>query len=305
MLIKIGSIALIILGLVAGGYAADSTDASANPWKIQFQSGIGVTQSSYSDSWTGGEAGSLIWMSNFLGQAEKKISQRWLTTNQLKLEFGQTHSQDETTKKWKSPAKSVDKIRFDGLLRYTMGWAVDPYGAVIFESQFLDVSSPVNKRYLNPIDLTETVGIARTIVKSVDVYELTTRLGVGFRQGMIRSDDITDSSKTISKTISNSGLEWVMDLKVGTAKTTTGFDSKLTVFKALSNSKADELKGLPSENYWQTADLNWDNILRINLNSVMQISLAWQLLYDKEISLSGRFKETLTLGASYKFVNFK
>jgi len=285
--------------------AADSTDASTNPWKIQFQTGLGITQSSFSDSWTGGEAGSMIWLSNFLGQAEKKISRRWLTTNQLKLEFGQTHSQDETTKKWKSPTKSVDKIRLDGLLRYTMGWAVDPYGAVIFESQFLDVSSSVNKRYLNPIDLTETVGIARTVVKSVDVYELTTRLGVGFRQSIIRSDDTADSSKTVSNTISNSGLEWVMDLKVGTAKSATGFDSKVTAFKAFTNSKADELKGLPNEDYWQTVDLNWDNILRVNLNSVMQISLAWQLLYDKEISLSGRFKETLTLGASYKFANFK
>jgi len=291
--------------LAAKAFAVDSTYASTNPWKIQFQTGIGITQSSFSDSWTGGEAGSMIWMSNFLGQAEKKISQRWLTTNQLKLEFGQTHSQDETSKKWKSPTKSVDKIRFDGLLRYTMGWEVDPYGAMIFESQFLDASSTVNKRYLNPIDLTETVGIARTIAKSVDVYELTARLGVGFRQSMIRSDDAVDSSKTIRKTTSNSGLEWVTDLKVGTAKTTTGFDSKLTVFKAFTNSKADELKGLPNENYWQTVDLNWDNILRVNLNSVMQFSLAWQLLYDKEVSLSGRFKETLTLGASYKFANFK
>ncbi len=302
---KISSLTAVIFTFAAGAVAADSTDAPANPWKLQFQTGIGITQSSYSNSWTGGEAGSVIWMSNFLGEAEKKISQRWLTTNQLKLEFGQTHSQDETFKKWKSPSKSADKIRFDGLLRYTMGWAVDPYGAVIFESQFLDVSSGVNTRYLNPIDLTETVGIARTIVKSVDVYELTTRLGVGFRQSIIRSDDPADSSKTVSTTVSNSGVEWVMDYKLGTAKTTTGFDSKLTVFKAFTNSKVDELKGLPNENYWQAADLNWDNILRVNLNAVLQINLTWQLLYDKEISLSGRFKETLTLGASYKFANFE
>jgi hypothetical protein len=35
------------------------------------------------------------------------------------------------------------------------------------------------------------------------------------------------------------------------------------------------------------------------------MSLAWQLLYDKEIDLGGRFKETLALGLAYKFSNTK
>ena len=48
-----------------------------------------------------------------------------------------------------------------------------------------------------------------------------------------------------------------------------------------------------------------DNSLRCNLWSLLQMSLGWQLLYDKEIDLRGRFKETLSLGLVYKFANTK
>ena len=47
--------------------------------------------------------------------------------------------------------------------------------------------------------------------------------------------------------------------------------------------------------------MNWDNVLRANVTSLLQVSLAWQLLYDKEISLGGRLKETITVGLAYAF----
>jgi len=284
---------------------ADSATMQSNRWKLQFETGIGLTQSSYSDNWQGGEAGLIIWMANFLGNAEKQLTPIWFSTNQLKLEFGQTHSQDKDTKIWSSPQKSADKIRLDGLLRLTKGWMVDPYCAGTFESQFLDAKSALHHRYVNPIDLTEAAGIARTIFKVENVRVLTTRLGFGFRQHFSKIDDPNDNNLTKSETTTDCGAEWVTDLTIGTAKTKVSFNSKLTIFQALLNSKAADLEGLPNENYWRTADINWDNILRINLTSVLQINLAWQLLYDREIVDSGRFKETLTLGVAYKFANFK
>lgn len=286
-------------------YAQDAATPTPEVWKIQFETGIGLTQTSYSDSWLGGEAGSVVWMANYLGKAEKQITPVWLSTNSLKLEFGQTHSQDELTNDWAKPRKSADKIRFDGLIRLTQGWVVDPYGAVTLESQFLDASSPINKRYINPIDLTESMGLARRIFLVENVREMTMRAGFGLKQRIIDSDDPVDPTKTISKTDNSGGFEWVTDLTIGTAKSKAGFNSKLTFFQAIINSQADDLKGLPNEDYWKTVDLNWDNILRLNFTSLLQMNLAWQLLYDKEVSLKGRFKETLSLGISYKFANFK
>jgi hypothetical protein len=282
---------------------ADTTAVQANPWKLQFETSLGLTQASYSDNWSGGEAGSIVWASNFLGKAERQLTPSWFSGNQLKLEFGQTHSQDEATKNWQKPQKSADKIRFDGIIRLTKGWVVDPYAAGTFESQFLDASSLLNKRYVNPIDLTEAAGVARDIFKVENVRQLQTRLGLGLRQHLVKMDDPADSSLTISETTNDGGLEWVTDLQFGSATTKTSFISKLTVFQALYNSKADELEG-SNKNYWKTADINWDNMLRANLTSVLQMNLAWQLLYDKEVAQGGRFKETLTLGVAYKFANF-
>ena len=55
---------------------------------------------------------------------------------------------------------------------------------------------------------------------------------------------------------------------------------------------------------WQTVTVNWDNTFRANITSLIQTSLSWQLLYDKTVAKGGRFKESLTLGLSYKFANF-
>jgi hypothetical protein len=295
-------IAVMVLTLSVGAFATDST--TVYPWKLQFEASAGVTQAAYSDNWAGGEAGSIIWVSAFRGKADKQLSAAWFWGNELKLAFGQSHSQDKDTKKWKVPQKAADKIRYDGIVKITKGWAVDPYGSFTFESQFLDASG-LQKRYVNPIDLTEALGVARDIINVPEKKLLTTRLGAGFRQHMTRFDDPADSlHKTKSETTEDGGLEWVTDLQLGSAKSKTSFASKLTVFQALFYSKSKDLKGLPNENYWKTADINWDNVFRANLTSVLQMNLEWQLLYDKEISKAGRFKETLSLGLAYKFANF-
>jgi hypothetical protein len=281
----------------APAMAADST--SARPWKVQIESSLGVTQAAYSDNWTGGEAGSIVWVSDFRGVANKPLSPSVFWGNELRLSFGQTHGQDKDTKQWAVPQKSSDKIRYDGILRITRGWAVDPYAAGIFESQFLDASART-KRYLNPMDLTEAAGVARDIIHVPDRNVLTTRLGAGFRQHIAATDDPNDSSRTVHETTNDGGLEWVTDWTLGSAASPYSFVSKLSVFQALFNSRSNQLN-----NDWKTADLDWDNILRANLTSILQVSLAWQLLYDKEISRGGRFRETLALGFSYKFANFK
>ena len=277
--------AVLSTGVVA---SAQDTTAIQPAWKIGIETGLGITQAAYSDNWTGGESGSIIWVSNFRGTAERKFSESWLFNNELKLEFGQTHTQVDSTKQWEKPKKSADKVRFDTILRLTKGWAVDPYTAGTLESQFVDASG-AKKIYFNPVDLTEAIGVARDLIKVPDVRVLTTRLGFGLRQHLMHA----------AKTTNDGGIEWVTDLALGSPNSKYSFVSKFTVFQALFNSQSDQL---PNDN-WKTADLNWDNSLRASLNSVLQMSLGWQLLYDKEIDLGGRFKETLALGVAYKFSN--
>jgi hypothetical protein len=278
--------AMFLAMLLAASTHAQTTDSThSGRWKIGIETGLGATQAAYSDNWTGGESGSIIWVSNFHGTADKNIGASLLFGNELKLEFGQTHTQIDSSKQWQAPKKSSDKVRYDNILRLTRGWAVDPYAASSLESQFLDASG-TKKLYFNPVNLTEAIGVARYIFNVPDRHVLTTRVGFGLRQHLIHAQ----------KTTNDGGVEWVTDLGLGSPKSKYSFISKLTVFQALFNSQSDSL-----DDSWKTADLNWDNSLRASLTSVLQVSLGWQLLYDREIHAGGRFKETLALGLSYKF----
>lgn len=277
------------------------------PWKVDVSTGIVTTQSSYSDNWTGGEAGSLNWVAFYNSMTSRQITRNWYNQYDWKLAFGQTHIQNTDSvndKYWESPKKSEDKIRFDALLRLTKGWFADPYLAFTFESQFLDASSPYTARYINPIELTESSGLARTIVNVRDRTLLTTRLGLGLRQRLVRFDDPADSLSVepdeISESTLDGGVEWVTDLLLSSAGSKYSFNSKLTIFNALFNSKEDEL---PND-YWKTADVNWDNILRVKVSSLINVGLNWQLLYDKEVDLGGRLKQSLSVGLVYNWANF-
>ena len=83
-----------------------------------------------------------------------------------------------------------------------------------------------------------------------------------------------------------------------------GFNSRLTLFKALIHSISGGYKNEPTNDYWKTPTVNWDNIARANVTSILQVSLAWRLSLSKPISKAGRFRETLALGLSYKFANY-
>jgi hypothetical protein len=98
------------------------------------------------------------------------------------------------------------------------------------------------------------------------------------------------------------GFEFVTEFKTPLAQKRITFDSKLTVFEALFNSKADELKGTSEENYWRYPDVNWENIFSASITKYLMVNLYIQILYDKEVSTDIRFKQTLSLGLTYKLL---
>jgi hypothetical protein len=261
-----------------------------------------LTQNSYSDNWVGGEAGSISWAFNLNGLAEKQLSPKMHNKNTLKLSFGQTHSQSVETKEWAKPVKSTDLIDFESVLRFTLGAFVDPFVSFRFESQFLDQSDPTKDRMFNPMTFTESAGIAKIFIQE-EKRELSTRLGFGLRQHTNRDvliDPVNDIRETQSS--NDGGILSVTDFKTPLAQESILFTSKLTLYKALFYSEEDALKGLPNEDYWKEVDVNWENIFSASITKYLMVNLYTQLLYDKEIDLAGRFKETLSLGLTYKFI---
>ncbi|RJP76393.1 MAG: DUF3078 domain-containing protein [Candidatus Zixiibacteriota bacterium] len=292
--------ALLLTSLaVLPASAQDQDSLATGGWRLVLGAGLGVTQSAYSDNWTGGEVGSLVWVANLQAVAEKQLYPWLRTENNLKLSFGQTHTQVDTSDRWLKPAKSSDKIRFDTVEKFTVDLFVDPYVAGVFESQFYDASFPAKKRYVNPIELTESAGLARTLV-DVGEYKISTRTGFGFRQRIDRVIDDPVALTTRTETVNDGGLEWVTDGFLQLNRDLT-YTTKVSLFKALFSSNEDSLAAAGKAGYWETVDVNWDNVLTAQVTKIVQVSLAWQLLYDKEIDVGGRFKEALALGVAWQF----
>lgn len=292
---------LLIAAALSAALLSAGGSAAAEDWNLSIDANLTFTENSYSDNWVGGEAGSAIWVfnSNFL--AEKQLTDRINTRNTLKLLFGQTHNQDVETKRWSQPVKSTDLIDFESVFRFTFGWAVDPYAGGRVETQFWDASDPLKDRYLNPLKITESAGVAKVFIKE-EKREWNVRLGGATRQFVNRDvlDPLGDTRETM--TSFDGGLLLDSEFKTSFSGDKITLNSKITVYQAFLYSEKDELEGLPEEDYWKAPDVNWENIFTANITKYLMVNLYIQLLYDKEIDLGGRFKQTLALGLTYKFI---
>jgi hypothetical protein len=267
-------------------------------WEKTLDLSLTATQSSYSDSWTGGEAGNVSWTSNANGIFAKQVFPILYLKNTVKLSFGQTLSQDKDTKKWSKPTKSTDKIDLESVGLFKIQSFIEPYMALRFESQFLDASATNYKRYINPILLTESFGLARQILKK-EKNDILTRLGFAFRENINRDFLPKDSNQTKTETATDGGAESVTDIKL-VLSDKLGYIGKLSLYKAFFYSKKDDFKGTPEEDFWKAVDINWENSLTASISKYIQVIFYTQWLYDKQISKHGRLKQTLSLGLTYK-----
>jgi len=290
-------IPIIMLGALAVFAAASAT--SADPWTRSVEANLILAQTAYSDNWVGGEAGNITWAFNSNSLAEKQLSTKVNNKNTLKLSFGQTHSQNKDTKHWAKPNKSTDLIDLETLFNFTLGGFVDPFAAVRLESQFYDASDADKDRYFNPLKFTESFGVIKFLIKK-EKREWSTRLGGSLRQ-QVNRDVLVDAEtgKRERQTVEDGGFEFVSEFESPFAAERIYVSNKLTVFQAVKNSKADEFKGQPNEDYWKAIDVNWENIFTANITKYLMVNLYTQLLYDKEIDKGGRFKQTLSLGLTY------
>jgi hypothetical protein len=309
---------IVLIGGLGFGSAPGAQDKAPAPppvgWQKTADLGLNFNQSSYSNSWAGSETAAISWTMNANLGAEKQLSPKLNWRNTLKLSFGQTHQEarsqvagtDKIRRTWLAPEKSTDRIFFETLGRATLGYLVDPFVGVTLESQFYDPAvSPVEnghsvtiRRFVHPMLITESAGIGRTITKN-ERTEFYSRLGFAVRERLTREVVSFDPKRLKGASTTDGGLEWVTDY-TRTFGTSLKWVSKLRAFKAFFNSESDDLKGLPNADYWKTTDVGWENTLSASVAKYVQVSLFFELLYDKEIDLRGRFRETLGLGVAYK-----
>ncbi len=273
---------------------------AAEPWKLDLNANLTMTLNSYSDSWAGGDAGSFTWSSQFMGTAERQLTEKLNTKTTLKLQFGQTKLQDKTTKDWGSPKKSSDLIDLEELFRFTLGAWVDPFISVRGISQFLDQRDSSLTRYFNPWDITEAAGISKTLKKTEQI-EWASRLGIAARQLIDRETLDLVTGKRETDVTYDGGLEFNMDLKVTNKEKWVSFMSALRVYEALLSSKANEVKGTAFEDDWRYPHVKWENTLSLTFAKYLMLSLSVYTYYDKDIDDDVRLKETLSAGLTYIF----
>ncbi len=275
--------------------------AMAEPWNKSVDANLTLTQNAYSDSWIGGEVGSLSWTFSSNSLFEKQINPKVVTRNTLKLFFGQTHSQNRETKHWSAPVTSSDLIDFETVFRFTLGMVVDPYASARVETRFRDDRQRENTRYVNPVLFTESFGIAKQLVKQ-GKREWILRLGGGVRENLDRDMIPCEGCAKISTTTKDGGALFVSDFTSPLSDTTITLASKLSVYKAFYFSEAEKLEGTPRANFWKSPDVNWETWFSAAVTKHVMVSLYVQLLYDKEVALAGRLRQNLSLGLTYKLL---
>ena len=193
------------------------------------------------------------------------------TRNTLKLAFGQTSTQD-TAGKWGALVKSADQIDFESVLRFTLGFVVDPFASAELQSQFWDKSDPALSRYINPLDLNEAVGVARSLVKH-DKTELVSRLGFGLQQ--VFNDTTVDTVVHEHRFSNYGGITFATDFTSPLAQGKIIYTSKLTLFQALFHSETTVLP-LPEANYWKALNVGWENIFVVSISKILMVNLDAQ-----------------------------
>jgi hypothetical protein len=264
----------------------------AAPWKIDVNANLTTGLNTYSDNWTGGEAGSFTWASQFLGVAERQLSPKFDTKTTLKLQFGQTATQDKTSKDWSIPKKSTDLIDGEELMRWTLGAWADPFASVRGISEFVDQSDSLLTRYGNPLELTEALGASRTLKKS-ETIEWSSRLGAAVRQVINRSNLDTATGVRKTDVTNDGGVEIDMDLKASNKSKGAALLSSLRLYEALASSKED------SAGNWRYPHLKWENTLTLTFAKYLMLDLSAYAYYDRDINLNFRLKETLSAGLTY------
>lgn len=270
----------------------------AMAWNLSVDVNINLNQNAYSNNWVGGELGTLAWTFATNSLAEKQIHPKINNKNTLKLAYGQTYTQEKDTKKWLDPIKSTDLIDFESVLRFTLGGFVDPFIAGRIETQFYDNRDTTLERFINPLKLTEALGIARIFIKQKK-RELSSRLGFGLKQLIDR--DVLFGTDRKTQTSNYGGLDFVTDFETPLAKERITYTSKLNVFQALFYSESNKLPDTLKNN-WKYPDINWENIFTASITKYLMLNLYTQLLYDQEITTGVRIKEGLALGLTFKLI---
>jgi hypothetical protein len=167
-------------------------DSLAQQWKKDFNTGINLNQSSFSDNWKGGGSNTFA-IGWFLNHSAKVVNNNWRLNSDLNLQVGFLQNRTQSLR------KNVDRIFYEFKAGYRISPKWDFYGSTNFQSQFFKGIEYSKKNKLGiPIDslvsnifapayLTTSMGLEYHPQKS-----FYTRIGIGsLRQTFVFDERIS------------------------------------------------------------------------------------------------------------------
>jgi hypothetical protein len=167
-------------------------DSLAQKWKKDFNTGVNLNQSSFSDNWKGGGSNTFA-IGWFLNHSAKVVNNNWRLNSDLNLQVGFLQNRTQSLR------KNVDRIFYEFKAGYRISPKWDFYGSTNFQSQFFKGIEYSKKNKLGiPIDslvsnifapayLTTSMGLEYHPQKS-----FYTRIGIGsLRQTFVFDERIS------------------------------------------------------------------------------------------------------------------
>jgi len=257
-------------------------------WKPKATVGLTAAQTSY-DNWVAGGENSLVWVLTF-DNALNYTRDKHEFENKLKLAYGQTKQGG------KEARKSEDKIELSSTYVYKIGIYVNPYVSMTLETQFSkgfeykgDRRVKAKSDFVDPLHLSQSAGVGFRPFRPKDLVRI--RIGVSVREDLANryASIWTDDPKTpkIEKKKIQPGLESVTDMNITFGKD-MAYSSRLKLFSAFED--IDQL------------DAKWENNITARVAKYINITLRVDILYDRDINPRAQWKQTLTIGLSYKLI---
>ncbi len=287
----------VTLSSPAFGEEGTEEELEVGRWYNNFDTGINLTQSAFSENWNGGGNSSLAWTAFFNGGMRKKFENSLLWANSLRLRFGQTHTRRDRadgSTGWDKPAKTEDKIVFETLLLYEGGWVVEPYGSARWQSLFLDENDPFGRDIvINPNTFRESIGAAKHLMQHSEEEIVLVRLGATARQNHRRYFIDPVSDETDASTAFDGGLELQLDWRLKLFDGKLAWRGKIDVYDPFWWSEAstfDEVSadslvagGIDADvkSFTTAVDVAWENTFTTQITKWVAFNIYVEFVYDK------------------------
>ncbi len=285
---------LLTTFITINSYAQQADSVQIIPkkrWTQNLQTGVNITQSSFSDNWKGGGINSISY-GGFLNLLSKLESKKWSISSDLQLQLGFLNNGKQTT-------KNADRIFYDLKAGRKIAKFWDLFISSNFQTQFqegylygkrADGGDSLVSLFMAPAYLTSSIGVE---YKPVPYF--WARLGVGTLRQTFVLDDALSARKAYG--LENAG-DKVRDQAILQAIASYDKDVMKNInLKFRSATNWDYIKFTKVGNLVQRFDLN----ITMKVNRFINTNIQAVVLYDYDQDKDWQRSQILSLGVLYNW----